>query len=305
MNAMNQNGVRGVGMTAMGVSNDLSDLATRLDEVEATGVSFIELPTYDLDVVIAGKIHHPQLRAVKAITTGREVQYSAHGPHPINFFDEAFRLPRHFEVLNASMEAAAELGAIHYVVHAGMTPHRQHAALQDAYDRQRDWLYRGGERAKSLGLYLCVENIFGDYHGKIHTPTPKRLAEELALINHSHVWATLDIGHAWIELDFYGLDLVSECAALAPYARHIHVHDGFGRQDDIWMYTESERLAFGHGDLHLPVGMGAIPWDRLAEACVFPEGVVLNIELAKRYWHLRQACVDATQTLASKLRTKA
>jgi hypothetical protein len=51
---MNHKGVRGVGMTAMGVSNDLSDLATRLDEVEATGATFIELPTYDLDLVIAG-----------------------------------------------------------------------------------------------------------------------------------------------------------------------------------------------------------------------------------------------------------
>ncbi len=300
---MNQNGVRGVGMTAMGVSNDLGDLATRLDEVEATGVSFIELPTYDLDLVIAGKIHQPQLNEVKRITAGSAVQYTVHGPHPINFFDEPFRLPRHFEVLKASMDVAAELGAVHYVVHAGMTQHMQHTGLQAAYDRQREWLNRGGDYAKSLGFYLCVENIFGDYHGKIHTPTPKRLAEELAVINHSHLAATLDIGHAWIELDFYGLDLISECAALAPFARHVHMHDGFGRQDDIWMYTESERLAFGHGDLHLPVGMGGIPWDRLVEACVFPNGVILNIELAKRYWHLRQSCVDATQNLASRLRT--
>ena len=37
-------GIRGIGMTAMGVSNDLSDLATRLDEIESTGLSFVELP---------------------------------------------------------------------------------------------------------------------------------------------------------------------------------------------------------------------------------------------------------------------
>ena len=61
-------GIRGIGMTAMGVTNDLSDLATRLDEIASTGLSSIELPPYDLDCVIAGKIHRPQLDAVNRIT---------------------------------------------------------------------------------------------------------------------------------------------------------------------------------------------------------------------------------------------
>ena len=97
-------GIRGIGMTAMGVSNDLSDLATRLDEIEATGISFVELPLYDLDCVIAGHIHRPQLEAVKKITSSRALTYTAHGPHPINFFDDMFCLPRHFEVLKASID---------------------------------------------------------------------------------------------------------------------------------------------------------------------------------------------------------
>lgn len=297
-------GIRGIGMTAMGVNNDLSDFGTRLDEIESTGLSFIELPLYDLDCVIAGKIYRPQLEAVKRITQSRPLTYTVHGPHPINFFDDVYRLPRHFDVLKASMDCAAELGAVHYVVHAGMMPLTQSAGLDAAYERQREWLSKAGDLAKTLGLYLCVENIFGDYFGKVHTPTPKLLAQELALINHSHVWATLDIGHAFIETSFHGLDLVSDCAALAPFARHVHIHDCFGRQDDIWMYTESERLAFGHGDLHLPVGMGGIPWEALFAACVFPQGTIFNIELAKRYWHWRQNCVDAMNALTSKINTR-
>lgn len=58
-------GIRGIGMTAMGVSNDLSDLASRLDEIETTGLTFVELPLYDLDCVIAGRIYRTQLQAVK------------------------------------------------------------------------------------------------------------------------------------------------------------------------------------------------------------------------------------------------
>ena len=298
-------GLRGIGMTAMGVRNDLSDLSVRLDEIAATGLTFVELPLYDLDCVIAGRIYRPQLDAIKRITSSRSLAYTVHGPHPINFFDDVFRLPRHFDVLKASMECAAELGAVHYVVHAGMMPLIQLSGLEAAYERQRKWLTRGGDLAKSLGLMLCVENIFGDYFGKVHTPAPKRLAQELALINHSHVRATLDIGHAFIETDFHGLDLESECAALAPYARHVHMHDNFGRQDDIPMYTESERLAFGHGDLHLPIGMGGIEWTALFDACRFPDGAIFNIELARRYWHWRQDCVDAMRALQSKIRINA
>ena len=66
-------GVRGIGMTAMGVNNDLSDLGTRLDEIASTGLTFVELPLYDLDCVIAGKIHRPQLDAVKRITQSRHL----------------------------------------------------------------------------------------------------------------------------------------------------------------------------------------------------------------------------------------
>ncbi len=45
------------------------------------------------------------------------------------------------------------------------------------------------------------------------------------------------------------------------------------------MFTDGERLAYGHGDLHLPVGWGDIPWDALMAECTFPEGVLFNIEL--------------------------
>lgn len=117
------------------------------------------------------------------------------------------------------------------------------------------------------------------------------------------MWATLDVGYAFIETDFHGLDRVAECVALAPYALHIHMHDNFGWQDDISMYTESEQLAFGHGDLYLPMGIGGIGWDTLFSACIFPNNEIFNIELARRYWHLRQDCVDAMKALLPKIKT--
>ena len=54
------------------------------------------------------------------------------------------------------------------------------------------------------------------------------------------------------------------------------------------MFTDGERLAYGHGDLHLPVGWGDIPWNALMAECTFPEGVLFNIELKQRYWYAAQ-----------------
>lgn len=299
------NGVFGTGISAHKRADDLSDFGAELDMIEALGVEAIELPTYDMDIVVGGRIQRPQLARLKAACAGRAVAWSVHGPLAINFMDEAWRLPRHMEVLEASLEIAAELGAENYVIHSGLAPQQQGAGLQAAYERQREWLAKGGDLARKHGLILCVETLFAGYKGEGHASSPSRLAAELAAIGHPNVLATLDFSHAYIKLDFDGRrdDFVEEAKALAPYAKHLHVHDSFGRQDDIWMFTDGERLAYGHGDLHLPVGWGDIPWDRLIQECEFPEGVLFNIELKQRYWYAAQECVDATRALAAKART--
>lgn len=298
------NGVSGIGISAHKRAHDLSDLGDELDMIELLGVDAIELPTYDMDLVVGGRVRRPQLRALSRACAGRDVAYSVHGPLAINFMDDEWRLPRHFEVLQASMEVAAEIGAENYVLHSGLSPARQASAVEDAFRRQREWLARAGDVARGHGLVLCVETMFGGFRGEEHATSPSRLAAELAAIGHEHVMATIDFSHSYLKLDYDGRreDLVAEIARLAPFARHLHVHDSFGLQDDIWMYTEGERLAFGHGDLHLPVGWGDIPWERLMSECVFPAGVLFNIELNQRYWYAAQECVDATRTMAETAR---
>ncbi|RST87142.1 sugar phosphate isomerase/epimerase [Aquibium carbonis] len=301
------NGVPGTGITAQKRSNDLSDFGDELDRVEALGVDFVELSTFDMDVVVGGRVRRPQLEALKRACAGRSVGYSVHGPLAINLMDEPYRLQRHMDVLAASLEVTAELGAAHYVIHSGLAPVQQSEGIEAAYGRQREALARAGDTARASDIVLCVETLFAGFDGKVHASSPRRLAAELAAIDHPNVMATIDFSHAWLMLDWNGRrdDFVEEIVALAPHARHLHVHDSFGRQDDIWMYTEGERLAYGHGDLHLPVGWGNIPWETLMAECVFPHGVVFNIELNQRYWYAAQETVDATRSLAASARTRA
>ena len=301
---MLENKTAGVGISAHKRANDLSDFAMELDMIEELGVATIELPTYDMDIVVGGRIRKAQMDALKRACSGRAVTYTVHGPLAINFMDEAWRLPRHLEVLAASLDVAAEVRAINYVLHAGVAPMQQAQGLEDAYLRQREWLKRAGDLAAERGITLCVETLFTD-NGSQYTPSPLRLAQELASIGHPAVMATIDFSHSYLRLDFEGRrsDYLSEVRALAPFAKHLHIHDSFGRQDDIWMFTEGERLAFGHGDLHLPVGWGDIPWAELMADCRFPNGVVFNIELKERYWYAARECVAATKSLAAQAHT--
>ena len=69
------------------------------------------------------------------------------------------------------------------------------------------------------------------------------------------------------------------------------------------MYEEGERLAYGHGDLHLPVGWGDIPWDDIVRRCAFPAAASFTIELERRYWYAGRDCVAATRDLAERAST--
>jgi sugar phosphate isomerase/epimerase len=301
---MHPNGVRGFGISAPHPKSDLSDLPAILDRVEALGVETIELPIFDMDLIAGGRIQQSHLRLLKQACAGRRVTYTAHGPLAINFFDDVARLPRHFEVMKASLEIAAEVGAVHYVVHSGKMPMAPAEIVEGAYARQRDWLGRAGDVARQHGLLVCVETMFGGHHGNVHASMPSRLAEELQAIAHSHVWATLDFSHSFLRMGYFGGNFAAEIAALAPFAKHLHIHDSFGRADAIETWSPSEKLAFGHGDLHLPVGWGDIPWEALMADCVFPDGVIFNIELTARYWYAVEACVAATKALAQTARTR-
>ena len=289
-----------VGISALAGKPDLSGFAAHLAEIEALGVDTIELPTFDQDLVVGGRIRRDQLAALKRACAGRKVGYTVHGPLAINFMDDPFRLPRHFEVLEASLEVAAELGASNYVLHTGFRPMGLSQGIEDAYRRQREWLSAAGEVAKSRKLMICVENLFDETWGKVHTGSASRLAAEIAAVNHPNVGATVDFSHAYLETGFRGGNLVEEVAKLAPLAPHLHIHDSFGRPDDIYMYTTGERLAYGHGDLHLPVGWGDLPWDEIMAKCRFKDGVVFNIELDARYWHLAKEVVDVTRAMAER-----
>ncbi|MEP9376483.1 sugar phosphate isomerase/epimerase [Aquabacter sp. CN5-332] len=274
--------VRGIGYSLRTSDPDFNDLAAKLDEAEALNVDFVELPIFAWTLIANGRVLQDRLDRLVRLTRGRPFGYTVHGPLAINLMEMPSRLPAHVALLDASIKVAGALEAAHLVIHTGCVRDSDET-FAVAYSRQRDALQQAGDAAGRAGITLCVENVFR-FNAMRETATPSRLAGEIDAIAHPCVRATLDVSHAYLRCADAKIDPLAEIAALAPYARHVHVHDSFGRPLESWTLDQAEQLGLGEGDLHLPLGWGSIPWDELAGTLNVEPGAILNLELHPRYW---------------------
>lgn len=295
-------GVLGVGISIKSEDAEFKDLGPDLDRAEQLGVDYVEIPTLTMPLVADGKIMREQLRKAKAQIGERPFGITIHGPIGINLMDDPWRLPLHKQVLAASIEVAAELGGLHYVMHSGTIPDTQGPGLDAAYGLQREALAEAGDVAAQHNIIITVENVFTYSRDRL-TALPSKLASEIAAINHPNVKACFDFSHGFINCTLHGTEFLDEAAALAPFAKHLHVHDSFGRPHDIKTHSRAERLAFGQGDIHLPIGWGSIPWGQLIERIRFHPGVIFNIELERTYWCEAENTIAAVRELAARAKT--
>lgn len=290
--------IRACGYSLREGSPEFDDLGAGLDEAEALGVDVVELPAYAWHLIVGGRVLTGRLADLARALAGRPFGYTVHGPLSINLMDVPERLARHEAVLEAAIEVAGAVGADHLVVHTGLV-REQGADIEVAYARQREALARAGDRAAAAGVTLCVENVFR-FAGARETASPLKLAGEIAAIDHPAVRATLDVSHAFIRCAETRLDPFAEIAALAPYVAHLHLHDSFGRPTDLWTYHPAEAVAFGEGDLHLPIGWGSIDWNTVAASVPLNPGAVAILELNPRHWRELPAQVPALRALATR-----
>ncbi len=299
---MTSNLVLGVGLSIPCEHPRYGDLAVNIEAAYAAGVSFVELPLHKMDVVAGARVFAPRVAEIAGIVAGRPT--TLHGHLGINLMEDPHLLPLHLDVLKANIEIAQAFGSIHLVIHSGFARPQQGSALELAYERQREALASVAGLARDAGVVICVENIFTYDHSR-HTALPSRLAAELALIDDPNIRATFDFSHGYINCGLHGVDFVEEAKALAPFSKHLHIHDSFGRPKDFWTYTLTEDLAFGAGDLHLPLGWGDLPFHRIAAEAVFPAGVVADIELQARFWSELPDTIRRAGDFATSLRPAA
>ena len=287
-----------LGFSAESANGQPQTISESLDLLEARDVDTVEVPLLWMELVLNGQVMPERLAALKAALKDRPFQWTAHAAIGLNFTCDPAYLPLHMALARAHLQIAGEIGAEHMVLHTGsFATGSASAQMARLYDQQRESLLTLAAEARECGVILCVENIFSEKGNRI-TASPSQLAAELRLMDHPNLVACLDVSHAALQCDAMGLDFEAEVAALIPLAKHVHLHDSFGRSGTIPVHTRFEAMGFGTGDLHLPLGWGNLPFDRLLSLGEFPAATIFNVELNKHLWHGLDVTVAEGRRLA-------
>ncbi len=263
------------------IDGHLSRLEPLLRQLDATGCDVLEMYVPALNWVRGGQFIAEEADRARALLAPYGFRLTLHAPNDLSLIRSAL----HRTVMDAILDLARYLGAERIVYHSAQIalhgPHRFLSPLPDdaelggMWREESEWLRRYGRRAADLGLALSVENRdphmweisalgiherpaweLARYHQGLRLDL---LAGQMEAIGLPNVGLCLDVGHAHLAAPFWPkpdyLDGIRDCA---PWVRHVHLHDNFGRIDDI-STSLAERLVFGETDCHLPPGWGTIP----------------------------------------------
>ncbi|NOZ30074.1 MAG: sugar phosphate isomerase/epimerase [Chloroflexi bacterium] len=291
----------------------IASLEAALRHISDLGFTGAELSAHAVSAIVNGRLYHPQVQRVQAVLRQFPLRYTVHAPNRLNL---AFGEPAELQVetLRACLEFCAAIDAPVLVYHSGLQALDAARAGLRALPTEGE-LAAGRERevaalrtlapiAADLGVTIAMEN--GDphlweytliqahgypadelprYHARLCIPP---IIEQLAAIDHPAVGMCLDIGHLHVAAHTVGFDYLQAVHQAAPWVRHIHVNDNFGKLDG-GFNNEADRLPFGEGDLHLPPGWGAIPYREVFARLSDYHGILV-MEIKPRYIeHLGEA----------------
>jgi sugar phosphate isomerase/epimerase len=306
-------------MTFRSVGTNLSGLYTAgvrgltedLKALKRSGPDFVEVWPQNLGVILGGGLDTNRLRSVGEPLLEAELAHTVHAPLEINLMDlTSHGLQR--DVLDASLRFAKGIGAELVVCHAGQRVGARDArhSMRDQLSAERSALREAGDLAEELGVGIAVENYYPEkpiLRGAVYDYSvwPSQLAEQISAVDHPAVGICLDVGHAALAAGFFGFDFVEECGAIAPFVRHVHLHDNLQRTNLTGEPQFSEHTVYGLGDLHLPPGRGTIPLEELLGRTGFPEIPSCCVELSPEHFTSVPEALHAARELGLAVAARA
>ena len=279
--------INGIGL-AVGVSagrGRMQRLEETLAHVQGLGYQLVELSFSSLGILFDGEVRPEPLADLVAVTRNFNLRYTVHGLNRLNLaYDSRHDLSR--RILAAQLQVAGAVGASVLVYHSGLQALDgvrygvrrtllSEAELAEGAKREVAALRDLGQIAADSGVMIGMEN--GDshlwehniiahfglprealsiHHARLHIPP---IVRQLEAIDHPAVGMTLDIAHLHIAAHDMGFDYLDAVAEAAPWVRHLHANDNFGRLDT-GFDSEPDRWPYGEADIHLPPGWGSIPY---------------------------------------------
>lgn len=296
-------------------------LADALTQAQKTGFQLAELSIPSLNVIINGELIPQRAEAIKQAVAPFDLRYSVHAPGRTNL---AFgRDPElEYRVLEACLRFCHAIGARALVYHSGLQA-LDAARTGMAGLPSDEELARGAEReaaalrrlapiAADLDVIIGMENgdphlweyavlkregqdsdALAKFHARMRTSA---LVAQAEAVDHPNVGITLDLAHLHLATQALGEDYLEAISTAAPWVRHLHINDNFGKLDAGVDY-EGYRLPYGEADLHLPPGWGRIPFAEAFARLGDYEGDIV-LEIKERYRdHLGEALENTMRIL--------
>lgn len=228
-------------------------LAKSMAWIRDCGYDFCEMLISDFPLIIEGVVNQRYVDFLRPIMENSGLGFTFHIGTGLDLRDTT-NLALHRKVLMSSIDICSQLGVPVLTVHFEQASPRQiiEKNFTESYRRAADY-------AQEKGVSLCMENIeVEDY---------RLVPELLDRINSPSLGMTLDFGHLYLSTLYFCGDYFSAIDEVAPYVSHVHIHDNTGtfepmRLTDFEKYKQKsiiERIAFGRGDIHLPVFWGTLP----------------------------------------------
>lgn len=287
-----------IGFTLKPRNAQIDDIKKQLVFFEQMGAGSVEVPLYELDVLCGKKIVIEELNFLQKTLKPSTLKFSLHGSISVNLMDEEY-LEDHKEILKRDIEVSEAINSKILVTHFGYTNienYKNKEKYKKLLKNQTEIYFKMSEYAKSHNVILAIENIF-PFTPTSYAPLPNEIAEEISSLNHPNAKATIDFSHAYLNCTHNKVDFIEQIKTMVPLTRHLHIHDSFGRLKKMYTYMHSEDVTYGQGDIHLPLGWGNIPFEKIFSKFSFSPDIFLNFELADRYKRYYQSSYEAAKKL--------
>ena len=291
-----------IGFTGQCPNGDISSLAQQIQLCKEANVDSLEVSIFETDVIVGKKINFPELKILKNTLLNKDIAYTVHGELSVNLLDQE-NFEDHKEVLKRDIEVSGEINATHLVTHFGQTTnavYENKKIYSSHLKRQQECYAELGEYAKKYNVTLAIENLF-PFKLDYYAPLPSEIAKQLNEINHPNIKCCMDISHAYINCTYRNAHFINEIKQMAPLSEHIHMHDSFGILQELPTYIQSEAVSYGFGDIHLPLGWGSIPFDKIFNEINLPKNVNLNFELLPKHHAYFQESIKIAKDLSQKI----
>ncbi len=265
-------------------SGGINQLRETLNDAQSLGFDGVELDLPELFIIFGGKIVPAALRDVQTCLEHYDLTYSLHAPLSLNLLDAPNR-DLHMSVALATIDAAAALNVKSIVLHPGWChPSTLEKAPKDIRKSEQPYLRRITDHAHAAGIRLALENMPCLPPDKAKTlasygQSCAAIAEQITDIASPALTGCLDVSHAALSCASNSLDVHDDIRQLSPHIGHLHLHDSFSRPTCVQAWTYEEGLTYGHGDTHLPLGWGDIPFADLSTDLPVLSDAVVTLEI--------------------------